>query len=342
MRTVDAEAPARVALAGNPSDGYGGRVLSLAIENFRARVSVSESDRLEIVLAPQDHVRFDDVDDLVADVVANGYYGGLRLVTAAIKRFSEAEAERGTPVGRSAFTVHYDTAIPRAVGLGGSSAIVIATLRALLEFEGRTMDPDALAKLALAVENEELGIAAGLQDRVAQVYGGLTLMDFGDATGEAAGSYRPLDPELLPPLFVAYLGAAGEPSELPHAEIRRRWEAGDQAIAEAMAELAELASAAERALQRGDLEAFGAAMDATFEVRRRLMPLDRRHVEMVERARELGCSANYTGSGGAIVGAYIDAGHLGRIQSELAIRGATVAACRPTSQLVHNSPAARI
>jgi len=37
---------------------------------------------------------------------------------------------------------------------------------------------DRRPALALAVETEDLGIAAGLQDRVAQAYQGLVFMDF--------------------------------------------------------------------------------------------------------------------------------------------------------------------
>ena len=329
MLVARASAPARVALAGNPSDGYGGRVLSLAIENFRARVEVRESDRLEILPSAQDHHRFADVHELVSDVAANGYYGGSRLLKAAVKRLSEEVELEGH------FTIGYETEIPRAVGLGGSSAIVIATIRALLDFHDIEIEPARLAELALSVETEELGITAGLQDRIAQAYGGLTFMDFDPALA-AESRYERLDPELLPPLFIAHLPAAGEPSELPHAELRRRWRAGETEVVEAMGNLGEIATRARDALVEGDREGFGAAIDATFEVRRRLAALDPRHVELVELARTAGSAANYSGSGGAIVGTYENRGHLGEIELALTAAGAEVAACVPSPQLVHN------
>ncbi len=55
MRTATASAPPRVALAGNPSDGYGGRTLSLAIANYSARVEVSEAAGCEADLAAPAH-----------------------------------------------------------------------------------------------------------------------------------------------------------------------------------------------------------------------------------------------------------------------------------------------
>lgn len=60
-------------------------------------------------------------------------------------------------------------------------------------------------KVILSAE-EELGITAGLQDRVAQVYGGLVYMDFDKATLERTGNgiYTPMDPKLLPQLYLIY------------------------------------------------------------------------------------------------------------------------------------------
>lgn len=330
MPIARADAPARVALAGNPSDGYGGRVLSLAIDNFRARVEVRKSDRVEIVPADQDRHRFADVSELVTDVRANGYYGGLRLVKAATKRLAD-EVE----FGESRFAIRYETDIPRAVGLGGSSAIVIATIRALLEFNGTELEPARLAELALAVETEELGITAGLQDRVAQAYGGLTYMDLGAAVG-AGNRYESLDPGLLPSLFVAHLPAGGGPSELSHADLRRRWETGEPAVVAAMAELGERADDARAALLDSDRAGVEAAIDATFDIRRRVATLDPRHVELIDRARSLGCAANFSGSGGAIVGTYDGGAHLGEIERALAASGAETSGCVAAAQFFHN------
>jgi glucuronokinase len=48
--------------------------------------------------------------------------------------------------------------------------------------------------------------------------------------------------------------------------------------------------------------AFRRSVDASFDVRRSMGPLVPAHVRMVDLARSLGASANYAGSGGAIVG----------------------------------------
>lgn len=225
------------------------------------------------------------------------------LVEATVRRFSsELDA------AALATAVRWRTSIPRGVGLGGSSAIVIAVLRALCALHGTALDPARMAELALAVETEDLGIAAGLQDRVAQAYGGLVFMEFGDG-----GAYEQLAPALLPPLVVAWRANAAQDSGVVHASLRTRLRAGDATAVAGMKELAELARAAREAVIAGDHEGLARAADESFDVRRRLLPLDPRHVELVERARALGAGVNYTGSGGAVVAACRDRAHAGTV-----------------------------
>ena len=151
--------------------------------------------------------RFGSLDELVEDVNVNGYYGGVRLVKATIKRFAEYCRQQGWQLHEQPFSVRYRTNIPRGVGLSGSSAIVVATLRCLLEYYQREIPLRVQPSLARSVENDELGIACGYQDRVAQVYGGLVYMDFSQPEaidGYECGSYEWLDASLLPPLYLAY------------------------------------------------------------------------------------------------------------------------------------------
>ena len=86
---ITAHAFARAALVGNPSDGYFGKTLSFVIRNFRARVRLWESPHFEIVPTHGDFARFDSVADFLRDQKLHGYYGGLRLIKAAVKKFHD-------------------------------------------------------------------------------------------------------------------------------------------------------------------------------------------------------------------------------------------------------------
>lgn len=63
------------------------------------------------------------------------------------------------------------------MGLSGSSAIVCAALNCLVDFYKvrHLIKVEVRPGLVLSAE-KQLGIVAGLQDRVAQVYGGLVYM----------------------------------------------------------------------------------------------------------------------------------------------------------------------
>ncbi len=322
MRLIRKRAHARAGLVGNPSDGYHGRTISLIVRSFAAEVTLYEWDRVEIVWSQEDQSRFRSVHELVQDVRLHGYYGGVRLVKATIKKFVEFCSRQGHPLHRRNFSVRYQSDIPRQVGLAGSSAIIVATLRCLMEFYGVAIPKRVQPSLVLSVETEELGIAAGLQDRVIQVYEGLVSMDFSsermeELCGLWCGVYEPLDAGLLPPLYLAYNTQVSEPTEVIHNNLRARYRQGEPAVLAAMTRLAELTVEAREAILSRDAKRLGELIDANFEVRRSICRLPAEHVAMVERAREVGASASFSGSGGAIIGTYSDEATFRRLQAAL-------------------------
>ena len=163
--------------------------------------------------------------------------------------------------------------------------------------------------LVLAVEAEELGITAGLQDRVIQVYEGLVYMDFDPACERLVDGlrcywYEPLDPALLPPMYVAHHETLGEPTEVFHNNIRERFNRGDQAVVGAMNTFAGLAASGRDALLARDTERLACLIDKNFDTRRSIYRLPPWQIDMVEIARRCGASAKFAGSGGAILGTY--------------------------------------
>ena len=305
---IEATAFARAGLIGNPSDGYYGKTISFVIRDFCAKVTLYESPELEIVPALQDRFRYPNMRELVNDVRSNGYYGGVRLLKASIKRFVEYCDAQGIVLPERNCSLRYRTTIPRRLGMAGSSAIVTATFRCLMQYYDVEIPKNILPGVILSVETEELNIGAGLQDRVIQVFEGCVFMDFdkGLMDQQGHGDYVPLDPALLPPLFVAYREDLGEGSEVFHNNIRERWNRGDVEVVEAMKRFAGFAQETRDLLAAGRGSEIGPLMDANFNLRRTLFQLDPKNVDMVERARSVGAHAKFSGSGGAIVGTYGD------------------------------------
>ncbi len=323
MRIIRSTAYARAGLLGNPSDGFFGRTISVVVKNFSANVVLYEWPELEIILTRQDRCLFDRLSDLVQDVKLNGLYGGLRLVKAAIKRFADYCSEQRIPLHGQNFSLRYDSDIPRQVGLAGSSAIVTAVIRALMEFYVVTIPNEILPGLILSVETKEVGIAAGLQDRVAQVYGGLVYMDFEREfmEREGHGRYEVLDPSLLPRLFVAYRTDLSEISGVVHSSYRARWDAGDPVLVAGMGRLADIALEGKACLLARDWGRLSELIDENFDARAKITKLDPRNVEMVMLARRLGAAAHYAGSGGSILGVYRDEEHFERLREAFSSLG---------------------
>ncbi len=311
MLLIRKHACARAGLIGNPSDGYHGKTISIIVRNFRAEVVLYEWDTLDIVLADDDRARFSSIHDLARDVKLHGYYGGIRLIKATIKRFVEYCQREGIHLHRRNFSIRYETNIPRQVGMAGSSAIIVATLRCLMEFYGVAIPREVQPSFVLSIENEELNIAAGLQDRVIQVYEGVVFMDFAReretlVQGYKCYHYEPIDPVLLPLMYVSYHDGLSEPTEVFHNDIRGRFNRGEPQVVEAMKTFARLAAEAREALLARDHDRLARLMDANFDTRRRIYQLPPGQVEMVEVARSCGASAKFAGSGGAIIGTYRD------------------------------------
>lgn len=263
MVSGSASVPARAALAGNPSDGYGGAVLSMVVPELSATATL----RSPCGNQPS------------------------RLVDATINR---CVRDLGIPEG---VEVDVTSNIPRSVGLAGSSAIVIAVISALDTAFGLTLDPDTVAAIAYRVEREDLEIAGGWQDQVIQSRATTGLMEFGETI-----DHRTLEVPHGPPIpmFVAWREGDAEPSGLRHATLQARRHS--PTVVAVMAELAETARSAASAIETRDVHALKEAIGHSFALRCQVMDVARRHRDAVERTRNNGAAANVAGSGGAVVG----------------------------------------
>lgn len=327
---IHTQSYARIGLMGNPSDGFYGKTLSCAIRNFHAEVMLWESPTLQIIPHKKhDPMDFINMKALHKIATIDGYYGGIRLLYASCKKFYEYCLEHNANLSESRFTVSYDTNIPRQVGLGGSSAIIGALIKALMEFHniGYSIIPKpVLPSFLLSVEEDELSINAGLQDRVIQVYGGVVFMDFAKELieNQGHGNYEPVEPQLLPNLFLAYNKHPSGESGKFHNPIHYRFDQGDQEVIDAMKTFADYAQQAHEALANRDSDTFGELIDKNFDLRRRLYgdaAIGADNLEMIKIARSHGFPAKFCGSGGAIVGIYETEKQLGSLQNDYRDKG---------------------
>ncbi len=303
---IETFAYARAGLLGNPSDGYYGKTISLLVKNFRARVLLYPSARLEIKLSKADTPIFENLQDLYQTTRWRGYYGGIRIIQALVVRFMDYCAEKGIELPDRNFTLEYETTVPLRLGMGGSSAIITAAIRALTQYYGVDIPLPVQANLVLETETKELGVAAGLQDRVIQTYEGAVYMDFSRdyMLANGHGRYERLEPSLLPDIYLAYRTSLSEGTEVFHNNIRERWRRGDQEVLDAMATWASYAEQGRDAMLAGDYDRLDQLIDANYDLRARIYEIGEGNAELIRLARSVGASANFAGSGGAVVGRY--------------------------------------
>ncbi len=317
---------ARAGLVGNPSDGYFGKTISFIIKDFYARVELIPSKEIHIVPSPRDICRFDSLEELAQNSRTFGYHGGVRLLKAAAKVFFEYCQAQELQLEPKGFTIHYMSTVPERVGMAGSSAIITACMRALMQHYRIAIPDPILPNLVLKVEKEELNIPAGLQDRVIQAYEGCVYMDFDQnlIDSRGYGEYERLDPSLLPPLFVAYNPNLGEGTEVFHNDIRSRWLRKDPQVLDAMQTWAGLAEQCRELIKAGKGREIAPLLNANFDLRRQLYQISEGNIAMVEAARRVGCSAKFTGSGGAIVGTYEDEAMFQKLEQSMRERNLVV------------------
>ncbi|NJM14934.1 MAG: GHMP kinase [Bacteroidales bacterium] len=305
---IETRAFARAGLLGNPSDGYFGKTISIIVRNFGASITLYQTPELVIEEHEVDQNRYRNIHQIIEQVNLTGYYGGSRLIKAAIKKFGEYCLNNNFRLENKNFTIRFNTSIPRQVGLAGSSAIITATMRALMQFYQVDVPIEHLPSLVLSVESEELNINAGLQDRVIQAYEGCVHMDF-DKTfmqENGHGRYTPINARKLPRLYLAYKTELGKVSGTVLNFIKQRYDAGDEKVIGTLHEIAGLADLGKKAIEGEDYETLNYLINKNFDLRCQIMNISDSNMQLVQTARNCGATAKFSGSGGAIIGTYED------------------------------------
>jgi glucuronokinase len=283
-RSIVSTCAARAALAGNPSDGYGGSVVAVPIADLTAIATLEESTG--------DQLTFRTSEPELREILD---------ATAGAFRERFGRLPRGS--------ASVSTSIPRSVGLAGSSAITIALLRSLAAWENHKWDPIELAELALSVERDRLGVEAGLQDRLVQAVGKPVAMTFDPVAYEVVE----IPDDFC--LFVAWSTSESVPSATVHRSLRRRYDAGDEGVHTAMRALAAQAERARRAIVDGDAALLADAMHRTMALRLQIVELTEDQRRLVEVGRGAGAAVNSAGSGGSVVGLARHADHLATVEA---------------------------
>jgi galactokinase/mevalonate kinase-like predicted kinase len=258
---IRSTAPGRAGIVGNPTDGYGGTVVSSSLAE-RAMVSLTAAAETRLdVCGQRETIR--SREDLRLT-------GGYTDIAKAVLTMFE-----GSILDRS-FHLEAATSIPMRAGLAGSTAMITAILGAVLRLLEIDLNRYQIAEATRKIEFETMGVTCGFQDQYMAAFGGLNCLDFRGKDPHAAGQepifamVEPLAahiPEL--PALLANTGVQHH-SGTVHKGLRERWIEGEPAVVQGYVRIADLAREAKKALLNQDWECLGAAMNENHAIQRDL------------------------------------------------------------------------
>ncbi len=218
-----------------------------------------------------------------------------------------AFARAAKAVGEPAVKVTVDAELPLAVGLGSSAALSVACARLLLQAAGKAPTPKETAQVAWEMEQEFHGTPSGVDHTTSAEE---RLLPYRRTPGQAtAGKGRGVDSP-KPLNVVVALAGERSPTKVTVGALRERQARWPERYQRLFKEIGLLAAEGAKAVEAGDLEALGDAMNVNQGLLAALglssPPLE----EMVYRLRELGAlGAKLTGAGGdggAVIGLFLE------------------------------------
>jgi galactokinase/mevalonate kinase-like predicted kinase len=313
MDTIHCSAPGRCGIIGNPTDMYGGTVISCSVD-YRAHITIAPADQLEVetggevlvIRSMEDLALTGDRFDLARAVLDYFRDGSLRC------------------------RISYSTDIPVRAGIAGSTALTVAVVYGLLRFRGQMPHRYRVAELARYIELNHLRIVCGYQDAYMTTFGGLNYMDFRDkqfyrtAEEELYATIEPLHPFVSElPFILAHTGIPHS-SDAVHKPLRERWLEGDTAVRRGYEEIARLAREGKKALLARDWERLGWLMNRNHTIQRDLGGSGEVNERLINVALQQGALAAKlagAGDGGTIIVLHPDPRRLEEITAALHAAG---------------------
>lgn len=222
--------------------------------------------------------------------------GDRSIANAAARRFRMPDAH-----------IDIQSDFPMGAGLGGSSAVGVATVAAFAAARGEKMMPTAIAELSREIEISDLGIAGGRQDHYAAAYGGALGLRFSHNRVDVrniALSHK-AKTEIERRCIIIYSGQSRISGDTINAVIdayRRR----EPVVVNALQRMKEMAEYMPDAVAAGDIDALGRLVSEQWKQQRALHPAITTPtidaiIESAKAAGSIGAKALGASGGGCVV-----------------------------------------
>ena len=257
-----ARAPLRISFGGGGTDleayygRYGGVVVSATINKyFYVFLSRSIDDSVQITSSD-----FRTFERQEAGVPLS-FEGDLGYLKSILHEF-------GVTSGLSLFTA---SEVPPGTGLGSSSTVAVALVKALATLSQRRVSKQEIAELASFIEIVKLGRPIGLQDQFAASYGGLNCFEFEEGGVRVTPLRLSLEirDRLERSLMLFYTGSARSAATILTQQ-RRSSQADDPLVIHSLHGIKADALEARDALEKGRLRRVGEILHESWQRKKKL------------------------------------------------------------------------
>jgi D-glycero-alpha-D-manno-heptose-7-phosphate kinase len=256
---IRSKAPLRLGLAGGGTDiadyynRYGGYVLNATVDMYaHCTIEPNDSGKVEFIAADinkkEEYAATEKLPHSPALPLHTGIYN--RIIADYTK-----VSQNQKPLSFKMIT--YSDA-PAGSGLGSSSTMVVAIIKAFEEWLNLPLGEYDIAALACKIEREDAGLAGGKQDQYAATFGGFNFMEFYENERVIVNPLRLkrwIRNELEASLVLYYTGVSRESANIIKEQIQYAQQGNNKNI-ESMHEMKNQAVLMKEALLKGDFKGF--------------------------------------------------------------------------------------
>lgn len=263
---IRSKAPLRIGLAGGGTDlntycdKYTGYVLNATISLY-VHCTIEERD--------DDQILFESTDiEQSLQINSEKYFpldGHMDLYKGIYNRIVKNFTNK--PLS---FSISTYSDVPSGSGLGGSSTLVVAILKAFVEWLNLPLGEYDIAKLAFDIEREDIGIVGGAQDQYAATFGGFNFMEFYDNKRVIVNPLRIknwIKDELEDSVVLYFTNITRQASQI---EEEKKSLLNETKSLDAMHDLKEDAIQMKEALLKGDISGFAKILGKSWEAKKRV------------------------------------------------------------------------